>query len=113
MVGGDRIEEQAKYASVDNVLDRFRRHRHTLEVRGVTYVRRTEIPRIRRASGDFHLLPVRVPIEYARVFFLEHFGLNNAVNDVLHFMRRWPDVPQINRLAALVRANRIFIEVDL
>ncbi len=112
VVGGDRVEKQRQDAGVVDILDRRRRPRQAVEIGRVLDVGRAGVPGVGEAGGNLDLAPVRLAVEHARVFGLEHLGGDGGLDELLNLVRRRPDVGEIDRLALPVGAKRLAGQID-
>ncbi|MND89956.1 hypothetical protein D3C80_820310 [compost metagenome] len=112
VVGGDRVAEDAQDAGLDDVADRGRLHRQTLEVGRVLDVGRRVFPLIGLAAGDLDGLPVLVALEDVLVALGEHGRGDRLLLDVGDLLRGRPDVLQEDVLALLVLTDRLLGDVD-
>jgi hypothetical protein len=112
VVGSDRIAEERECACVAHRPHARRLGRHPLEVRRILHVRRIVLPRVRLADRDFEVLPELVAAEDVGVLSAEELGLDAAVDLLLHFGRRRPDVAEEDRTID-ADAERFALEVDV
>src|SRR3954453_7724124 len=113
VVGGDRVEEQAEDARIDDVLDRLLLLAHAGEVRRVLHIGRTVVPRVSEPALHGDLAPVRLALEYVGVFLREHVLVDGLADDRRDLLAGRPDVTQIDFLAVLVGAERRLGDIDL
>ena len=113
VVGGDRIEEQAENARVDDILDRLAAFRHVFEIRRVLHVGGTVVPLEGQSALDGDLAPVGVALEHIGVFFGEHLLVDALADHGRDLFACRPDIAQIDLAAFLVGAERSLGDVDL
>ena len=112
VVGGDRIEEQAEDAGVDDVGHRLRLLGHALEIGRVLHVGRADVPLEGEAARDLDRPPVLVAREDVGVAGREQLARHRAVDEVRDLRRGRPDVLEEDRLAVRAGAERLAGEVD-
>ena len=59
------------------------------------------------------MLPVRITLKRLFILRPEHLGIDRGANRVVHFLRRRPDIFQINRLAIRAGAQRLRSHIDI
>ena len=113
VVGGDLVAEQREDARVDHVLDRIGGHGHALEIGRVLHVGGVDAPLEGLARWRLDLAPVGVALEDVGVAFLEDLLGDELLDVRLDFLRRRPDVAQIDGLAVLALAQRLLRQVHV
>ncbi len=116
VVGGHRVAQQRQHPGADDVRARRRRRRDPLEVRGVADVGRVGGPG--EGLGDLapvagrQRLPLLVPGEVA-VVLGEHLRADRVADHLGDLGLARPDVPQVDRVAGAVGAERVAGQVDV
>ena len=113
VVGGDRIEEQAEDATVDDVGDRRRIASHAGEIGRVLHVGGLAVPLVGGAALDRNLAPVGFALEHVGVFAGEHRPVDDLADHRGDLAARRPDVLEEHVLALGVGAERRLDDVDL
>ena len=113
MVGGDRVAEQADATGAADVLVLRQVHRHAVEVGRVLDVGRLPVPRVLVALGHFHRVPFLAALEHLAVVLGEHGRVDGLRHQVGDLLVAGPDVLEVNVLAVLTLAERLFRQVDV
>ncbi len=87
--------------------------RQPLEKRRIANISGVFVPREPLAQRDREAAPPIVAVEHRRVLFAEHVRLHGLQHRLLDLPLARPDVPEIDRAAAAVPAERLRCEIDL
>ena len=99
MVGGHAVSQFREHARTLNVGRGLRRLRHVVEVRRAPDVCGLVTPGERLTAFHLHAFPVRISVEDGFVVLGVHARIDRLLQRVVHFLLRWPEVAQVNRLA--------------
>ncbi len=113
MVRCDHITQQRQYFCIVYVGNLAGVFAHALEVGRVLDVGRCRWPIIGLGFGDANALPFFVAFEYVRIFRLERFASDRLLDQFRDFLRRGPDVFQVNVFAIRSLRDWISCEVDI
>src|SRR5699024_6775356 len=113
VVGRDRIAQGCRNARTGDVRDRLGLARHTVEVRRLADVGRLLIPLQDLAPPTRQAAAASVAGEHIGVGVSEHLRVDRRLDRVVYLLRRRPDVPQVDVVASLLRAQRIGLEIEV
>ena len=104
MVRCDHVAQHASTFASSMLVDLAGSLAHALEVGRVLNVGRCRWPVVGLGIGCFNALPLFVAFEHVRIFGLERFAGDRLLDQFRDFLRRGPDVFQVNVVAVLVCA---------
>ena len=113
MVRCDHIPQQRQNFCTINVGNLAWLFAHTLEVGRVLDVGRCRWPTIGLGFGDANALPLFVAFESVRIFRLERHASDRLLDQFRDFLRRVPDVFQVNVFAIRSLCDWISCEVNV
>src|SRR5207253_905719 len=106
--------EHREHARADDVRDARRRlWREVLEEGRLLHVGRLRIPLVELSRRRRHRLPEAVALEDLPVFLGEELPLEHPAGYLIDLFGAWPDVLEEHRLAILVVADRLILEIDV
>src|SRR5262249_34272459 len=92
VIGGDRGQQPAPHARIDNVGERRGVSPHTDEIRRILHVGRLLVPAVGQASFHVDAAPIGVALENVGVFLGKHLFAQRLANDAADLAARRPDV---------------------
>ena len=113
MIGGHRVAEQGEHAGLADGLDRPGLRRQADEEGRLLDVGRVGLPFIDRPALDRNLIPLRAEGVDIGVHCAVIFRIVGKTQGRLQFLRRGPDIRQIDRLAVLADAQRFCRQVEV
>ena len=113
VIGGDAVAKNRQHLGAVNVRQRRRCFRHVVEIRRKFDIGRFRIPLVNVALRNGHGLPVRVALEDFAVLPAILRRRNRSANGRFDFLRRRPDISQIDRLAGGIIAERFARQVHI
>ena len=113
MVSGDHITQEGQYFGPFNVGDHARFLRHALKVRRVLDVGGRCRPIVGLAVGRLHALPFVVAFEDVGIFGLERFTGDRLFHQLCNFLRRGPNVFEVDVIAVFVLTNHVGRQIDV
>src|SRR5699024_11667946 len=93
--------------------NRFRFQSHALKVGRFPHVSGFWIPLEDVTFRGIKLLPPLIAIKNRRVFFIEHFGINGSIDDLLNFGGVWPNITEKYIVAFAILAQWFVFEVEV
>src|SRR5699024_1130114 len=93
--------------------NRFRFQSHALKVGRFPHVSGFWIPLEDVTFRGIKLLPPLIAIKNRRVFFIEHFGINGSIDDLLNFGGVWPNITEKYIVAFAILAQWFVFEVEI
>ena len=87
VIGGDRIQQEAEHARIDDVGQRRRMPSHADEIGRVLHVGRLLVPAVGQATLHIDGAPVGIALENVGVFFGEHLLVQRLADDAIDLAR--------------------------
>ena len=113
MVGGDAVPQSEEDAGTLHALRWLQLVRQVGEERRLLDVGALGIPVVELAGARRHGVPARVGLPHVVVALLELRRLDGRFDRLPHLFSRWPDLPQIDRLAVGAGTDRLVVEIDV
>ncbi len=113
VVRGDRIAQPGEKPRAVDVRQGEGRGRHPIEERRALDVGGVVLPCVGRSRGDLHRAPVAVSLEHRAVLPREHLLVHGRPHRLGDLGGRGPDLLQVHRRAAGVRAQRLRVKIDV
>ena len=113
MVGGHAVAEDAEGARAFDFGDAAGLHFEVREERRLLDVGALAVPLIHVADSGRDLVPLRILRREVLVELLENLRLERRLHGVAHFLKRGPEVGEINGFAVLVLAERFAAQVNV
>ena len=113
VIGGDAIAQHGQHARIANVGKLGRSFRHLVEKWRALDVSGFGVPGVQVAFRHVQPTPALVALEDFAVLLAVHLRGDGFAHRLFHFLRRRPNIAQVDRLAVAIVAERIVRHIEI
>ena len=113
VVGGHGVAQERQHAPARDPRHGFRFGSQPHEKGRPGHVRGVVVPAVAIADRNIEGSPARIAVEYGCIGGAEEISVDGRPNGRANLLGRWPEVPEVDRRAAAVHAERLRRKVDV